>query len=216
VTLCFLFFSRDYRIWIPVKSKNLFALGNIFEQRSKITRLSESELKMTTDSIITTDIYSKLTFVKPSTLTKLNHDQFVLLNNQHVIYIDRVEKSDENTFLSFDPLDSNVNRFRTYERAIDELSFHSSFAIRETSDDARRIEQITVVLFDVSYSMKNTIVGNNQTGQHNLLDLSIIALGAWSDKLVSYRFPQATGLIYFGATNNKSNSNLITRRYGGT
>lgn len=177
----------------------MFSLGNIFEQRSKTVRLNESELKTITAGISTTDVYSKLTFVKPSTLSKINHDQFVLLANQHVVYLDRATKSEEHVFVSFDPLDHDADTFKKTEVAADEIVLHYPFAMRETPDDARLIEQVTVVLFDVSASMKNTTVGSNEAHRNTLLDLSVIALGAWSDKLISYRFPQAVGLIYFGA-----------------
>jgi hypothetical protein len=192
----------------------MFSLGNIFEQRSKITRLTEAELRTITESISITDVYSKLTFIKPSVLSKLNHNQFALLANRHVVYLDRVTKGDLQKFISFDPLDRDTIEIETSEIAADELlSQHPFFAIRETSDDARRIEQVTVVLFDVSGSMKSTIVGGNQANQQNLLDLSVIALGTWSDKLISYRFPQAVGLIYFGTAINEPHPTPVQRRY---
>ncbi|CAF1167713.1 unnamed protein product [Rotaria sordida] len=43
------------------------------------------------------------------------------------------------------------------------------------------------------------MVGKQRDNQQSLLDLSTIALGIWCDKIVGYRFPQAIGLIYFGA-----------------
>ncbi|CAF2923813.1 unnamed protein product [Rotaria sp. Silwood2] len=43
------------------------------------------------------------------------------------------------------------------------------------------------------------MVGNQRDNQQSLLDLSTIALGIWCDKIIGYQFPQAIGLIYFGA-----------------
>ncbi len=130
------------------------------------------------------------------------------------MYLERVKKADDQAFVSFDPLDCYTDQVTTTEIAADELlSQYPFFAIRETPDDARRIEQVTVVLFDVSASMKNTIVGDNQANRQNLLDLSIIALGTWSDKLISYRFPQAVGLIYFGTAIDEPHPTSVQKRY---
>jgi ubiquitin-protein ligase len=123
--------------------------------------------------------------------------QFVLLNQpRRIAYLIRPAKNGKDIFTVYDPYDADKARFTKDDVAPDDvLSEYSYIPLRDNAFNVSPIEQLTVILFDVSDSMKHTTVGDSKT----LLDLSIGALGAWRDKFRSYRLPHAIGLIYFGA-----------------
>jgi ubiquitin-protein ligase/uncharacterized protein YegL len=123
--------------------------------------------------------------------------QFVLLDRpQHIAYLISPTKHNENCFDVYDPFDSTKNSFVKDDMTSDDiLSKFSRALIRDDTSSVDSIEQLTVILFDVSASMKHTTVGASKT----LLDLSISAVGAWCDRFYSYRLPHAIGLLYCGA-----------------
>ncbi|CAF1249329.1 unnamed protein product [Rotaria sordida] len=105
-------------------------------------------------------------------------------------------KNTDDVFIAYDPFDANKEKFKKDEVAPDDvLSKYSYISLRDNVLDVRPIEQLTVILFDISSSMQHTQTSNSKS----LLDLSISALGAWCDKFYSYRLPHAIGLIYCGA-----------------
>ncbi|CAF1382503.1 unnamed protein product [Rotaria sp. Silwood1] len=123
--------------------------------------------------------------------------QFVLLNQpRRIVYMISPAKNSEDYFTAYDPLDSKKENFRKDDVAPDNiLREYSYIPVRDNALDVRPIEQLTLILFDVSGSMQNKTMNNSKS----LLDLSIGALGAWCDKFCSYRLPHAIGLIYCGA-----------------
>lgn len=181
----------------------MVSIGNTFEQRVKVCRLDEHAIRLITDNLKQNDIYGQFTFLKPSTLGKTKHTQFVLLNNKHVVYFNESEKFGLN-YKCFDPLASqSVSTFIATDVASEtDLERYPSFPIRESLEDMQLITQITVLLFDVSSSMKS-MVGKHGSDKQSLLDLSVVALGVWCDKVICYRFSQAIGLIHFGANGPK-------------
>ncbi|CAF4113810.1 unnamed protein product, partial [Rotaria sordida] len=105
-------------------------------------------------------------------------------------------KNSKDSFTAYDPFDSKKEHFKKDEVASDDiLRQYSYISVRDNAWNVLPIEQLTVILFDVSGSMKNTTASNSKS----LLDLSISALGVWSDKFCSNRLPHVIGLIYCGA-----------------
>ncbi|CAF2697255.1 unnamed protein product [Rotaria sp. Silwood2] len=123
--------------------------------------------------------------------------QFVLLDKpRRIVYMINPAKNSKDLFTAYDPFDPEKENFKKDEVAPDDiLREYSYISVRDNAWDARPIEQLTLILFDVSGSMQNTPARNSK----NLLDLSISALGAWCDKFCSNRLPHAIGLIYCGA-----------------
>jgi hypothetical protein len=123
--------------------------------------------------------------------------QFVLLNQpRRIAYLIRPTKNNENCFDVYDPFDPTKDSFEKDEMASDDvLSEFSCILLRDDTSSVSSIDQLTVILFDVSASMKHTTIGVSKT----LLDLSISAVGAWCDRFYSYRLPHAIGLLYCGA-----------------
>lgn len=190
-------FNREYTIWLPTEDKHLFSIGNIFEQKKNIDHLTNDDLKKIQKELCDNDLYSSFTFVRRSTLSKHNYMQFVLLNQpRRIAYLISPAKNSENFFNAYDPFNSMKVKFEKDEVATDDvLSEYSYISLRDNAFSVGPIEQLTVILFDVSGSMKHVTTNNSKT----LLDLSVSALGAWRDKFCSYRLPHAIGLIYFGA-----------------
>jgi ubiquitin-protein ligase/uncharacterized protein YegL len=183
-------------MWLPTEDKHLFTIGNVFEQKNNIDHLTNNELKKIQQELCDNDLYSSFTFVRRSTLSKHNYMQFVLLNQpRRIAYLISPAKNSENFFSAYDPSDATKEKFKKDEVAPDDiLSEYSYIPLRDNAFSVGPIEQLTVILFDVSGSMKNTTFDASRT----LLDLSVSALGAWCDKFCSYRLPHAVGLIYFG------------------
>ncbi|CAF3660879.1 unnamed protein product [Rotaria sp. Silwood1] len=123
--------------------------------------------------------------------------QFVLLDKpRRIVYMISPAKNSKDSFTAYDPFDSKKEHFKKEEVASDDiLRQYSYISVRDNAWNVRPIEQLTVILFDVSGSMKNTTASNSKS----LLDLSISALGVWSDKFCSNRLPHVIGLIYCGA-----------------
>jgi ubiquitin-protein ligase len=123
--------------------------------------------------------------------------QFVLLNQpRRIVYMISPAKNSDDVFIAYDPFDANKEKFKKDEVAPDDiLPKYAYISLRDNVLDVRPIEQLTVILFDVSSSMQHTPAFNFKS----LLDLSICALGAWCDKFYSYRLPHAIALIYCGA-----------------
>jgi len=123
--------------------------------------------------------------------------QFVLLNQpRRIAYLISPTKNNENCFDVYDPFDPTKDSFEKDEMASDDvLSEFPCILLRDNTSSVSSIDQLTVILFDVSSSMKHTTVGAYKT----LLDLSISAAGAWCDRFYSYRLPHAIGLLYCGA-----------------
>ncbi|CAF3838894.1 unnamed protein product [Rotaria sp. Silwood1] len=123
--------------------------------------------------------------------------QFVLLDKpRRIVYMINPAKNSKDSFTAYDPFDSKKEHFKKDEVASDDiLRQYSYISVRDNAWNVRPIEQLTVILFDVSGSMKNITANNSKS----LLDLSISALGVWSDKFCSNRLPHVIGLIYCGA-----------------
>lgn len=123
--------------------------------------------------------------------------QFVLLERpRRIAYLISPTKNIENRFDVYDPFDSTTASCEKDELASDDvLSEFPCILLRDDTSGVSLIDQLTVILFDVSSSMKHTTVGAHKT----LLDLSISAVGAWCDRFYSYRLPHAIGLLYCGA-----------------
>lgn len=126
--------------------------------------------------------------------------QFVLLERpRRIAYLispTNNNNNNENRFNVYDPFDSTTSSFEKDEMASDDvLSEFLSILLRDHTSSVNSIDQLTIILFDVSASMKYTTVGASKT----LLDLSISAVGAWCDRFYSYRLPHAIGLVYCGA-----------------
>ncbi|CAF1307794.1 unnamed protein product [Rotaria sp. Silwood1] len=123
--------------------------------------------------------------------------QFVLLKEpRRIIYMISPSKSSKDVFTAYDPFDSRRVTFTKDEVASDEiLREYSYIPVRDNVWNVRPIEQLTLILFDISGSMQNTKGSNTKS----LLDLSITALGTWCDKFCGNRLPHAVGLIYCGA-----------------
>ncbi|CAF4125883.1 unnamed protein product [Rotaria sp. Silwood2] len=171
----------------------MFFIGNVFEQRLKVPMLSEEEIKNIHYHLRQNCTYRQFTFVKPSSFDKIKSNQFVLLKSNHVVYLIEQEKSEEN-YQCFDPFGNQSRNTFKKEDIVndDDLNQYSYFPVRENLEDTQLMKQITILLFDVSSSMKS-MVGKQRDNQQSLLDLSTIALGIWCDKIFGYRFPQAIG-----------------------
>lgn len=192
-------FSTDYTLWIPNNGTDLLLIGNVSEQKHNLKCLSDNELEEIKEQLSTNDLYSIFTFADPSTLSKHNHAQFVLLKSNNIVYITSAAKNIDNSFFCFDPSDEYEQFDKVDAVARDDLARRSYVVVRENAADIRKIEQVTCILFDISGSM-HVMVGN-EDNKHTLLELSTMAFGAWRDRLVSYRLAHALGLIYFGADN---------------
>ena len=196
------FHSSEYTIWIPTERDNLSLIGDVSEQRKTIKRLSHPRLNEIREQLCTNDMFSCFTFARASTLSKYNSMQFVLLEkNSSIVYLLSPSKDITDYFTVFHPSDPTKVTIKKEEVASDDvLSQYPYIAIRDNPWDIRPIEQITMLLLDISGSMTRTRV----VGSSSPLDLSISALAVWFDRFCSLELPHAVGLTYFGAKTNET------------
>lgn len=201
---------------MPIEGSNLSLVGDIFQQRKLIERLNHDQLNRIRIELCTNDMFSFLTFAQASQLSKHNSMQFLLVNEpRRIVYLMNPSKSVSEYFNVFDPFDGCKDTLTKDEVAPDDiLAKYQHVAVRDNPLDIRPIEQITMLLLDVSGSMNHISV----TGSASPLDLSITALGVWCDRLFSLKPAHAVGLIYFGAEINATTKliqevNPITRNF---
>lgn len=113
-------------------------------------------------------------------------------SNENVVYVYENEKMNY-CFKVGNPMDPTKTRLMKETDFLKEEEFNKKkLFISQSYLDNRQIEQIDFIIFDVSYSMRLLI--NNESK----LSLSKSFFGAFIDKYVSFSFPYAIGVIFFG------------------